>query len=184
MKSFHFVIIITVLCCSIAQAAQEPTPEQLAQDIERNTALLRTDPDNPQYLNALGFAYYRLDRLPEALDALSRCTRADPRHAVAHNNLGTVQLRLKDYIKAEASFRRALELDPRYVKAAYNLAVSLFRQKRYKDAYQAYKAAGRIDSDYVHDRFEGSTARQQIKDEMRKDPDNEAWKALTEEHPR
>ncbi|MDH4163169.1 MAG: tetratricopeptide repeat protein [Nitrospirota bacterium] len=178
-----FIIIVT-RCCSVAHAAQEPSSEQLTLDVDRNTALLQKDPDNPHYLNALGFAYYKLDRLPAAIDALNRCIKTDPRHAVAHNNLGATHLRLKEYEKAEALFRKALELEPRYVKAAYNLAVSLFRQKRYKDAYQAYKAAGRIDRDYVHDRFEGSTAREQIKDEMRKDPDNEAWKGLSEEQPR
>lgn len=177
------VLIIAVMIVAAVPVVAEkgPTPEELEQDVIRYTALIQQEGHNAKYLNALGFAYFKLNRWQEALDAFSRAAAADPAYAITQNNVGTTYLRLQEYAKAEAAFRNALALDPKYVKAAYNLSVSLYRQKRYFDAYKAYRRAKAIDAEYVKSRMKESGAKEAIAQELEKDPDNESLRAMMKE---
>lgn len=62
---------------------------------------LSRDPDNGAYLDSLGWAFYRLDRLKEAESALLRAIEKAPHDPTVHDHLGDVYLkqgRTKDAI--------------------------------------------------------------------------------------
>lgn len=155
-------LVLTLWLSSSVPASAEPSPQELEQEVQHYTELLKSDGKNARYLNALGFACYSLNRLHEAVDAYQKSLSCDPQ-ATTFNNLGAAYLRLKEFENAELAFRKALQLDSSHVKAAYNLAVALFREDRFYAAYQAYRHAKQMDAAYVKKRFEASNARDEIR---------------------
>ncbi len=158
-----YLTLIVILFCSVitaSQAADHPRPQDLDED------------HNAKYFNALGFAYYGLHRIPEAMNAYRMAIRLNPTYPLAYNNMGVCYLHLKDYTKAEDAFKTALMLDPNYVKAAYNLSVALFWQNKYGKALKAYQQAHRINAAYVKKRFNDSKAMKKIKQELNQDPNS------------
>jgi Flp pilus assembly protein TadD len=128
----YFIAIAFILALAPAAFAEtEPTAKELKQEVALNTVLLQHDGDNAKYLNDLGFAYYRLHRIPEALTVFMKAVAMDPGSSTTRNNLGAAYMHLKEYGKAEEEFSKALAIDPNFVKAAYNLSVSLYRQNKY-----------------------------------------------------
>ena len=105
----------------------------------------------------------------------------DAGSSTTYNNLGAAYLRLKEYGKAEEAFSKALKIDPNFIKAAYNLSVSLYRQKKYYAAYKAYQKAKKIDAAYVKKRFNESHAREELHEELGKDPNNESLQTMVKD---
>jgi tetratricopeptide (TPR) repeat protein len=184
------VLVIIVLFLSLAplsfaaagEAAREPTAQELEHRVALYSALLKNDAGNARNLNALGFAYYRLGRLDEAMASYEKAVAADPGYAVTFNNIGVIELNRNDYEDAEKSFRTALRLDARYAKAAYNLAIALYRQSRYLEAYRAYRQAKQIDAGYVKQRMTGPGSREKIDQEFAAKGDGqEVLRALSRE---
>jgi len=175
----YFVAIAIALFLTPAVFAEtEPSAKELEQEVARNMALLQHDADNAKYLNDLGFAYYRLHRVPEALTVYMKAVALDPGSSITRNNLGAAYMRLKEYGKAEEEFSKALAIDPSFIKAAYNLSVSLYRQKKYLAAYKAYQKAKKIDAAYVKKRFNDSHARNELHEDLKRDPDNETLQKM------
>lgn len=166
-------LLLTIWFSSSALGYSEPSAQDLEREFSRYSELVRTDGKNARYLNGLGFACYRLNRLPQAIEAYQQSLSYDPQ-ATTFNNLGAAYLRLKQFENAEHAFRKALELDSSAVKAAYNLAVALYREDRFYAAYQAYREAKQIDAAYVKKRFEASNARHELREAVLQLPDKDA----------
>ena len=180
MKRILILVFIVALNAAVVLADTEPTSLELEQDIVRYTSLLKKDGGNAKVLNALGFSYYRLHRMDEAMDAYKKAAASDPEYALTYNNLGVAYLNLKEYARAEDAFRTALKLDAQYTKAAYNLSVALFRQRKYLDATRHtgwQKERCRVRKKRMSD----SRARDEINEELRKDPDNKLLRELARE---
>ena len=172
MRTIRIIAVLVALCAS-ASAGSEPTAEQLQQEIAYYTAQIRQDGGNARSYNALGFAYHRLQRLDEALDAYNKAIAADPAYPLPLNNIGSVRLTRQDYSGAEQMFRLALARDPMYAKAAYNLAVALYRQGRYLEAYREYRNAKKLDPSYVAGRMNGRESREKLDREINSSPHRE-----------
>ena len=158
MLLFSFLIYhVTPVC---AQQGAQLSKKVEAIGFESPTL---KDFNNAQYYNEIGFSYYKLHQIPEAINAFKKVIALDPYHAVAYNNIGVSYLYIKDFKNAECSFKSAIQINPNYVKAAYNLAVALFWNGKYPEAFKAYKVAERINSDYVKKRFDDSRVKEKIK---------------------
>ncbi|HUL73674.1 MAG TPA: tetratricopeptide repeat protein [Vicinamibacterales bacterium] len=72
---------------------------------------LAIDAANPSYLDSLGWAYFRLDKLDAARDPLERAAAALPRVSVIQDHLGELYFQLKQYRDAAAAFDKALAGD-------------------------------------------------------------------------
>jgi tetratricopeptide (TPR) repeat protein len=79
---------------------------------------LEAEPDNPSYLDSLGWAYFKLGRAAEARDPLARAAAARPRASVIQEHLGDVYFELKQYRAAAEAFERALSGDREGIDAA------------------------------------------------------------------
>ncbi len=78
LVKYFLAIAFVLLLASVAAAEKEFTVKELEQEVARNMALLQHDGDNATYLNDLGFAYYRLHRIPEALAVFLKALRRTP----------------------------------------------------------------------------------------------------------
>ncbi|HEX8189071.1 MAG TPA: tetratricopeptide repeat protein, partial [Pyrinomonadaceae bacterium] len=71
---------------------------------------LRAEPQNPSFLDSLGWVYYKLGKLKEAERYLSDAARRNPTSATIQEHLGDLFKKLGQQEKAVASWRRALSL--------------------------------------------------------------------------
>jgi len=72
---------------------------------------LAIDADNPSYLDSLGWAYFKLEKLDAARQPLERAAAALPRVSVIQDHLGQLYFQLKQYRDAASAFDRALTGD-------------------------------------------------------------------------
>lgn len=162
-NAMHAPLFMAMLIAVAAPgAASEMTVQELEREMNSYRSLVQIEPLNARYLNALGFSYYRLNRLDEAMAAYRKACEADPKYAVPFNNIGVIHLQRREYADAEGAFRRAFDLDRHYAKAAYNLAIAFYRQNKYVDAYRAYQKAKESDATYVKKRMNEPGAREKL----------------------
>ena len=86
----------------------------------------------------------RLDRLPEAREALRRATERDPSAAPAWFTLGVLCQDLRDEAGAAQAFRAALRARPDLHEAAFNLGVACQECGAMEEAMDAYARAWRL----------------------------------------
>jgi len=72
---------------------------------------LAEEPDNPSYLDSLGWAYVKQSKLDAARDPLERAAAALPKVSVIQDHLGDLYFQLKRYQDAADAFGRALAGD-------------------------------------------------------------------------
>lgn len=161
------------LIATVVYAEPQPEDAALLQQVEHYQLLVQQAGNQAINWNSLGFTFYRLNRIPEAIAAYQQALVADPGYALAYNNLGAAHLSLKEYPQGETAFRQALQCEPTNAKAAYNLAVALYRQSRYREAYNAYCNAKKVDAAYVKQRLDKSKAREELQGKLKDDPDNQ-----------
>ncbi len=73
---------------------------------------LAADPDNPYYIDSLGWAYFRLGRLEDARGQLERAVALGGEEAEVLEHLGDVYLALARPGDAKSQYQKALQLDP------------------------------------------------------------------------
>ena len=73
---------------------------------------LLLDPDNGAYIDSLGWAYYKMGRLDEAILQLERAARLLDTDPVIFEHLGDAYAKRKDDERARYYWRKALEIDP------------------------------------------------------------------------
>lgn len=66
----------------------------------------------PHILDTLGWVYYRLGRLDEALEIIKEASRQLPEDAVVFEHLGDIHLAMNNLKQARAAFEKALQLEP------------------------------------------------------------------------
>jgi tetratricopeptide (TPR) repeat protein len=81
--------------------------EEARDMIER---AVRAEPQNPSFLDSLGWVYYKLGKLKEAERYLSDAARRNPTSAAIQEHLGDLFKKLGQQEKAVASWRKALSL--------------------------------------------------------------------------
>ena len=84
---------------------------KLPDAVQFITRALAEDPDNPAYLDSLGWAYYRQQQFQLALAPLEKAATAVPESSVIQDHLGDLYLKLERYRDAAAAFDRVLSGD-------------------------------------------------------------------------
>jgi tetratricopeptide (TPR) repeat protein len=72
---------------------------------------LAEDPHNGSYLDSLGWAYYRQNRLDLAREPLTKASEQLPGNSVVHDHLGDLLFKLELYPEAIAAWQRSLAGD-------------------------------------------------------------------------
>ncbi|HEY0173561.1 MAG TPA: tetratricopeptide repeat protein [Pyrinomonadaceae bacterium] len=84
--------------------------EKLDEALGMIERAVRADPQNPSFLDSLGWVYFKLGKLKEAERYLSDAARLNPTSAAIQEHLGDLFKKLGQQEKAQASWRRALSL--------------------------------------------------------------------------
>ncbi len=85
--------------------------ERLNESVDLLKKALELEPDNGSYLDSLGWAYYKSDKLPLALDNLQRAADQMKSNSVIQDHYGDVLYKLSRYDEAIAAWTRALAGD-------------------------------------------------------------------------
>ncbi len=85
--------------------------ERLNESVDLLKKALEIEPDNGSYLDSLGWAYYKADKLPLALDNLQRAADQMKSNSVIQDHYGDVLFKLSRYDEAIAAWERALAGD-------------------------------------------------------------------------
>ncbi|MEL6821084.1 MAG: O-antigen ligase family protein [Calditrichota bacterium] len=81
-----------------------------------------------------GQAYIKLNKMPEAAEALERAYKHNPNHILTLGNLAAAKHRLDDLSAAERLFKEALLISPGLESLLINLSAVYFKQGRVKEA--------------------------------------------------
>ena len=84
----------------------------------------------PEYVEAhteLGFSYYKLHRLPAAVEQLRTAIRLKNDHAAAHLYLGYVYIEQKNKAGAQSEYAVLKRLDPEKAQQLYDAAPASMR---------------------------------------------------------
>ena len=95
--------------------------ERLDESVALIARAVEKDPHNGSYLDSLGWAYYKLDRLDLAEPPLRAASDQLQRNSVVQDHLGDLLNRLQRYAEAIDAWRRALagdgeEIDPAVIE--------------------------------------------------------------------
>ncbi|KVC99201.1 tetratricopeptide repeat protein [Burkholderia ubonensis] len=109
--------------------------------------LIRTQPDNPQAYNALGYSLAdRNQRLPEASKLIEKANALAPNDAYIMDSLGWVKFRMGDTAGATKVLRRAYDLQPNAEIGAH-LGEVLWKSGAQEEARTAWRAAQKLEPD-------------------------------------
>ncbi|MFH1665799.1 MAG: tetratricopeptide repeat protein [Candidatus Omnitrophota bacterium] len=86
------------------------------KDLERAALLIKKavdmDPENGAYLDSLGWAYYKLGMLDEALEQIKKAVERIPDDAIIRSHLGDIYFAKGDRTAALVEWQKALDMDP------------------------------------------------------------------------
>ncbi len=85
--------------------------ERLEESVDLLERAIEIDPHNGSYLDSLGWAYFKLDRLDRAESLLQRAREQMAWNSVIQDHFGDLMLRLGRYADAIAAWERALAGD-------------------------------------------------------------------------
>ncbi len=84
--------------------------ERIAEALDLIQRAVKAEPSNASFLDSLGWAYFKLDKLSEAELHLSEAARRNPTSAATQEHLGDVYQRLGKTAEARAAWQKALKL--------------------------------------------------------------------------
>lgn len=107
--------------------------------------LVKSQPDNANYICALGDALREMGKWNRAVKLYNQAIEKDPNIARAHSNLGPLLMHRGNTDDALLHCRKAIALDPANVKAHKNLGDCLVQMEQLEDAMEAYADAYEIE---------------------------------------
>jgi tetratricopeptide (TPR) repeat protein len=107
--------------------------ERLDESVNYVKKALELEPENGSYLDSLGWAYFKADKLDLAEDTLKRAAEQLKTNSVIQDHYGEVLLKLGRYEEAIAAFNRALAGDGDSInRAEIDRKIRAARQKQTK----------------------------------------------------
>jgi tetratricopeptide (TPR) repeat protein len=105
--------------------------ERLDDAVRLVTRALQIDPENPAYLDSLGWAHFKRGELNDAHKHLAKAAEAMPRNSVIQDHYGDVLVRIGKRSEAVAAWTKALQGDGEDIdKAAIEKKIQAARAKR------------------------------------------------------
>jgi len=103
--------------------------------------LIAARPDVSDAYNILGVTIARLERMDEAVAALTRAIEINGAPASYHANLGEILRQAGRLDEASAAIEQAIRLQPDNAQAHNNLGIVHYERKEFKEAVASYRCA-------------------------------------------
>lgn len=84
---------------------------KLKTALEMAERAVELDPENPAYLDTIGWIYFKLDEFHKALDYIEKSIARNPENAVVLEHLGDVLMKVNRQDDARAHYQKAFSLD-------------------------------------------------------------------------
>jgi tetratricopeptide (TPR) repeat protein len=114
---------------------------RLAEAESAYRALLVQRPNHPELLQLLGALAGQTNRVPEAIELISRAIAVNPSNPIYHCNISEMYRRLGQNDRAIAYAHRAIQLEPNLAKAYCNLGAAQRDAGNGDDAVAAFRRA-------------------------------------------
>ncbi|MEM7307405.1 MAG: tetratricopeptide repeat protein [Planctomycetota bacterium] len=112
-----------------------------AESVRYLTVAAALQPRNVVAANNLAHAFWRADRVEEAVEWYRRAVELDPGHGFLHNNLARVLKGSGDLEGALASYREAARRAPTNSRMQSDFGMQLFELGELREASEAFRAA-------------------------------------------
>ena len=143
-KSKKSAIAVAAIALALAGAEAVATQRYLSHwkdTITLNKYMLQLTPEAPSLYSNLGFAYGRLGRNEEEIEAYRQGIKVGPELVELYYNLGCAYRSLGRMDEAIESFQSAIKVSPTYVKSYGNLGAIYAGQGRWAEAIKTFKEA-------------------------------------------
>jgi tetratricopeptide (TPR) repeat protein len=117
--------------------------------VENLKAGLKIRPDIPIALFELGNAYYKLDRISQAIAEYEKAIAADQTFWPALNNIGLIEYEAGNVKAALSKWQSVVDMDPTAAEPQMAIAVVLYFQGDLEQAYAIAETALRLDPRYA-----------------------------------
>ena len=108
----------------------------------------------PEAWHELGYAYYRLNKLDKAKEALNKSLSLRPGNPDSQNVLGQVYLAQKDLDKAAEIFEKIVKSSPDDFQANYNLGQVYLAQKKCSEAISLFELVIKKKADWAQAHYQ------------------------------
>jgi tetratricopeptide (TPR) repeat protein len=139
--------------------------QQIATQVQKLQADIKSNPAKPEYVNRLGVLYARYGLVTEAEKEFLKLDKQD--YVPALVNLGNLAFLKPDMKTALAYYTRATKKEPTNAKALLGAARASHEQENYGAAQEAYTALKKVDptlaSQYAYLELKGTEADQAAK---------------------
>jgi tetratricopeptide (TPR) repeat protein len=125
-------------------AAQQPTPEQLAQMADKQAEpllqKLQSRPDDASLLTSIGNLYYDARQYDKAIEYYKKTLKVQPANVDVRSDMATCLWYKNDADAAIAEFEKSLKYNPQHASTLYNMGVVKWQGKGDpKGAVQAWE---------------------------------------------
>jgi tetratricopeptide (TPR) repeat protein len=139
--------------------------QQIATQVQKLQADIKSNPSKPEYVNRLGVLYARFGLLAEAEKEFLKLDKQD--YVPALVNLGNLAFLKPDMKTALTCYGRACKKEPTNAKALLGAARANHEQENYGASQEAYTALKKVDpslaSQYAYLELQGTEADQAAK---------------------
>ena len=139
----HHRLYRSVLLFNIAQVYD--FTGNYTEAIRYFTAAMELDPNYSEYYNSRGNLYFKLERLPDALNDYQRAVELSAPYPEVWANIGQSYRRLGDWTAAVAAYSKALDLQPQQFSILVARAQVLEMLEQQDAALADYSAAIAVD---------------------------------------
>jgi spermidine synthase len=130
---------------SDSQIANLIRQNKFEQAIPLLEKILVSEPNNSEYLRAIGLAYLRTGKVDLAIERLQKAVALNRLDNNARNNLGIAFMQKGMFDKAADEFSEILKNDPEYTQAIVNLGFSYARTGRKAEAIPLLEKAQKLE---------------------------------------
>jgi tetratricopeptide (TPR) repeat protein len=112
---------------------------QITRAIEYLSIAVKRDPEKPQFVASLGFAYHEQGQLDLAVKAYRKAIALEPRYVDAHYNLHAALIKTSNLEDSISSLKNVVKLSPSDVDAIFMLGMLLDYQASTSEAEIYFK---------------------------------------------
>jgi tetratricopeptide (TPR) repeat protein len=148
---FHKIIRITKngLLANLSYGRGQDLPDsQDAKRVEFYTKAIDNDPELASAYTCRGFAYFRLDKLDEAIIDYNKAINLDSKYAFNYYGRGNVYSKLFKYLDAIDDYTKAIELDPKFARAFLMRGQIFARIGSKEEAINDFRSVKKIEHTY------------------------------------